>query len=163
LVLYNTDTDEKTRLVLEELFKTEDYLSFEDPIASDDGKYFLVNAFTSLYLIDVENKSAEEIVNVEKKADETDYEVLIYSAVMSPDAKYLYYQISGDESEGIQSEFTFHNLETDEVTVYEDFDYYVRGFDVHGNALLQSEEELLLHHPETEETRMIPDIELKVY
>src|SRR5699024_9507068 len=40
LVLYNTDTDEKTRLVLEELFKTEDYLSFEDPIASDDGKYF---------------------------------------------------------------------------------------------------------------------------
>src|SRR5690625_6083374 len=81
---------------------------------------------------------------------------------MSPDAKYVYYKFSENDSAPVYGQFFFHNLDTDEVTAFGELDYqYVRGFDVNGNVLLEGDDELTLYNIESEETRIIPEVEVR--
>src|SRR5699024_7627312 len=163
LVFYDAETDEKTSIVLEDLFDMED-VSFDTLIQTDDGQHLLINALTSLYMIDVENESAEEIVNVDAYAEEYDAEIFIYNIEYSPDGKYSYYNISENDSDPVYSEFFFHNLDTDEVTGYSELDYSsIRGFDVNGNMLLKDDDLLYVYNAKEDVTRIIPDIEATTY
>jgi len=164
LVAYDAEADDTTSYVLDDLIDLDDDSSFDRMILSDDGKYILINAYTALYLIDVEDKSAEEITNVEEQTDEYDADIFIYDEKMSPDAKYVYYKISENDSDPVYGQFFFHNLDTDEVTAFGELDYqYVRGFDVNGNVLLEGDDELTLYNIESEETRIIPEVEVGTY
>src|SRR5699024_6629563 len=64
LVFYDAEADKKHSMVLEDEFEMED-ASFDTLMQTDDGQHVLINALTSLYVIDVENESVEEIVNVD--------------------------------------------------------------------------------------------------
>lgn len=164
LVLYDAEADAGTHYVLKDLFDTEEEPSFDRIIQSDDGQYLLINAFTELYLFDTEAKSAKEIVNVDPYVEEHDADIFIYNAKMSPDATYVYYEISENEMDPVYKEHFFHNLDNDEVTAFSELDYAsVRGFDVDGNVLLEGDDQLHLYNVNSEETRIIPDVEVRTY
>src|SRR5690625_2513592 len=164
LVAYDAEADDTTSYVLDDLIDLDDDSSFDRMILSDDGKYMLINAFTALYLVDVEDESAEEITNVEEQTEEYDADIFIYDEKMSPDAKYVYYRISENDTDPVYAEAFFNNLETDVFTVYVELGYSsVSCFDVNGNVQLEGDDELSLYNVESEETRLIPDVEVRTY
>src|SRR5690625_1921738 len=123
LVLYDAEADAGTHYVLKDLFDTEEEPSFDRIIQSDDGQYLLITAFTELYLFDTEAKSAKEIVTVDPHVEEHDTDIFIYNVKMSPDATYVYYEISENEMDPVYKEHFFHNLDNDEVTAFSELDY----------------------------------------
>src|SRR5690625_1322409 len=123
LVLYDAEADAGTHYVLKDLFDTEEEPSFDRIFQSDDGQYLLITAFTELYLFDTEAKSAKEIVTVDPHVEEHDTDIFIYNVKMSPDATYVYYEISENEMDPVYKEHFFHNLDNDEVTAFSELDY----------------------------------------
>ncbi|MBS3682271.1 PD40 domain-containing protein [Ornithinibacillus massiliensis] len=163
LTFYDVQTKTTQDYVLDDLLGTE-HASISKIIPTDDGKQILIDTVVELYLFDTETGDVRKIEDVEPYQEEFDNNNLfIYNARLSPDGKYLYYSISENSSDPVYKEYFFHNLESGEVRVYGELDYSVRNFDIHGNLLLEGDENLYLYNFDREETKIIPEIEVGVY
>lgn len=163
LTLYDVQTKTTQDYVLDDLLGTE-HASISKIIPTDDGKQILIDTVVALYIFDTETEDVRKIEDVESYQEEFDNnDIFIYNARLSPDGKYLYYSISENTSDPVYREYFFHNLESGEVRVYGELDYSVRNFDIHGNLLLEGDENLYLYNFDSEETKIIPEIEVGVY
>lgn len=165
LSLYDVKTKKYKHYGLEELLG-EEMPSLDKVIPTDDGKQLLIDTVVALYIFNTETEEIKEIVKADSYQEKYDNNyIFIYDSRISPDGKYLYYNVrENTTTDPVYNEYFFHNLETGEVDVYGEFDYrYVHNFDKHGNLLLEGNENLYLYNLDSGKTRIIPEIETGVY
>ena len=159
--LYDVDNEASEHYIFDDIFDLE-YPSFNTITPTNDGQKVFFDAITALFILNLDTGVVDEIANVEPLWETFDDDLIfIYNAMISPDGKYAYYNISDNSSDTDYSEYVFHNLETGEIDSYAEFDYQtVRNFDLHGNLLIAADDQPYLYNFETKETRVVPDIAL---
>lgn len=164
IILYDTNDDSMKHFSLDQLIGSDEYYYFNKYSPANNGEQFFIDAGTSVFLLDTTKETIEEIVNVDTLDEQYDTEMVITNARFSHDAKYVYYKITEATSDPSYTEHFFHQLDTGEIKSFQEFNYNsVRGFDMHGNALLEDNEQLYLYNLPSDETYIIPEIDVKTY
>ncbi|TDQ43027.1 hypothetical protein [Aureibacillus halotolerans] len=162
LSLYDSNTGEMTHYPLEELFPNEEYPSLDKIFPTTDGSKILLDTTIALYMFDVDEGTAEPIVNILPIREEQDNEdIFLYDSVLSPNGTYLYYEIRHNDQHPQYQTFHFHNLDSGEETVLSELDYrYIRNIDNQGNVLLRGSEGIFLYNIDSGDTRIVPELSI---
>lgn len=160
LYAYDIKSAAMKKYTIDELFDGNSD-SLDTAIPTNDGDFLLINGFTELHLFDTEKEESVLVIDVQSHVETFDTDIWFKDIKLSPEGTYAYYNIEESSTDPIVSEHVFHNLETDETTVFNEFDYSsVIGFDENGNVLLEESNELHIHNVDSGETRTLSKSEL---